>query len=359
MTALNHFNFLNLVGFLVTAIICTGWNVDGGPQDDKQDENENNIEVFTTFATRFFGVLTPAAFTFALERGAFALQAVFAMVQMMPTYRDLPVVQQGVRGWYLLACICEVLWIAVLNRENEEGEGGREDRLTTSKAIFLSLFMAMVLGFFSLIVYMQAKIKLQEPVEEYWLLRFPFVFGCGWSLVKFLITLNAPFADMEEQAQEGSLPAEIVFAILSLLVIVAVSVIVIRFAKDISPEYCIPMILTFYLAGVAVHLFSEEMEDHFEEDEEGGTLTAFQIISISTASVIFLGTASHAYCFRSTIERDEYDVEKQSSYEGEKIKADNINDVEKQSSYEGEKIKADNSNDSLNSNENPKVTPFI
>ena len=77
---------------------------------------------------------------------------------------------------------------------------------------------------------------------------------------------------------------------------------------------------------MAVHLFSEEMENHFEEDEQGATLTAFQIISISTASVIFLGTVSHAYFFRSNIRWDEHDIEKQSSYEGATIKLDDSND---------------------------------
>jgi len=327
MTAPNHFNYLNLVGFLATTIICIRWNIEDGPPDE-------HIEVFTTFATspRLEGIFTPAAFTFVLERAAFGLQCVFAMVQMMPKYNNLPLVQHGVFARYFLACVFEVLWVYMLNTEGEEERG--RDRLTTSKAIVLPILMAVVLFFYSIIVYAQGVVRGRGSIEEYWLLQFPFVFGCGWSLVKFLITFNAPFADMEMQEDKHeddnfSISPEIIVAIISLLVILAVSVFVIKYAKNISPEYCIPMILSFYLMGIARNLFSDEMMrrfEHNEHDEEGNTLIYFQVIAILTASLIFLGTVSHAYFFRSNIRWDEHDIEKQSSYEGATIKLDDSND---------------------------------
>jgi len=330
MPRLTYLNYLNCAGLLANFVMSIGWTNEGAVEGN-QGFNEGN-QGFDDFARRYLGILTPAEFTFGFEQIAFTLQAVFVLIQMMPTYRALPVVQKGVSVWYFAASFCQSFWLLILNKFEEEGgaEEGEERQIAISQQFLLTTVMAGVLVFFSLVVYMQGKVERDGSQEDFWLLRFPFSFSCGWTIVKFLITFNAPFADMEQQNGQNvyynsrfPLTTQVIFLCISFLAMLLVSIYVIRYAPHISPDYTIALILAFSAYGMAIHMSSEEMQDHFDDGEEGTLLLTFQYIAYTIATAILFGTFIYAF----KVDQDENEIEKESFYEGASIEMSGSNET--------------------------------
>ena len=95
MSQLTTVNYLNLVGYIFNAF-------------------------FTFFAAPIFGfpsngelsdkyqtIVTPNGLTFSIWGIIFISQAIFAIVQMIPKYRDTKLVQEGVSYWYFVGAYVE------------------------------------------------------------------------------------------------------------------------------------------------------------------------------------------------------------------------------------------------------------
>jgi len=307
MTSRNVFNYLNVAGFILVALLHTSWML-GEP-------NDYEFKDITEFARMYRSAVTPANYTFIIRGVALLFQGIFAVSQMLPRYCASPMVQEGVGALYFTSCLNDANWLFIFNAEEDAG----------FELYFLIIGMAITLLFLSLIVFKQGMVDSDGSPEEYWLLRFPFALMCGWTLVKFLITLNAPFADAEEDWEEGGSPVQITLAAISLVVIISVAVYTLIFCPITSPNYVIPAVLAWCTFGMALHLHSDEMYEYFGDD--GATaLVTFKVITYMIAFVLTLGTAFVAYKNEDAFKID--DVELQSSYEGERLNTEDSLDKE-------------------------------
>eukprot|EP00555_Chaetoceros_dichaeta_P002471 CAMPEP_0198250826 /NCGR_PEP_ID=MMETSP1447-20131203/1861_1 /TAXON_ID=420782 /ORGANISM="Chaetoceros dichaeta, Strain CCMP1751" /LENGTH=308 /DNA_ID=CAMNT_0043935713 /DNA_START=1 /DNA_END=927 /DNA_ORIENTATION=- len=275
------------------------------------EPNEYEFKDITEFARMYRSVVTPANYTFIIRGVALLFQGIFAITQMLPRYCASPMVQEGVGALYFTACLNDSNWLFIFNAE-EDAELG---------LFFLIIGMAITLLFLSLIIVKQGMVNSDDSPEEYWLLRFPFSLMCGWTLVKFLITLNAPFANVDEDGEDSGSSVQIILAAISLGFIMFVAVYTLIFCPVTSPNYVIPAVLSWCTFGMALHLHSEEMDEYFGDDG-ATTLVTFKVSTYMIAFVLALGTAFVAYKNEDAFKINE--IEFQSSYEGESLNTENL-----------------------------------
>ena len=143
--ALNAINCLNLVGFIlnvsVTAFASQIFNF-----------SDN-----ATISAQYQTIITPSGFTFAIWGIIFLSQLIFTIAQMLPQYRSLPIVQDGVHYLYVYACLAQSAWTFLFGYE---------------------IFWLSVIIMFSILVplyriVMQQQQGMEGSLKEYWLFKFP------------------------------------------------------------------------------------------------------------------------------------------------------------------------------------------
>jgi hypothetical protein len=153
MTAsLNYLNYLNLIGYILNCFFTfASVSVFGIP---------DNGELSDKYQT----ILTPSGWAFAIWGIIFTAEGIFAVTQMVPKYRDHPMVQDGVKIWYFVSCLVQSGWTIAFGYE----------------VIILSLiFMVSILLSLYMILVSQNNVESDGTVGEYWLFRFPFAIHCG------------------------------------------------------------------------------------------------------------------------------------------------------------------------------------
>ena len=155
MSELTKVNYLNLAAYVISCVLNSGGE-QRGPDDFF------GFPGIAELGRRYESNLTPSEFTFLITKVTLLFEGVFAVAQMMPSYRSSSLVQDSVKYWYFGASMSQLLWSICFGRE---GEGFLQ--------AFTSLvWMCALLFCLSTIVVNQANnaIKQQTP-EEYWLLR--------------------------------------------------------------------------------------------------------------------------------------------------------------------------------------------
>ena len=90
----NRKNVLNFIAYIVNIIITYGVGTLGWVG------NGTNGELSAKYQT----IVTPNSSAFIIWAVIFVFQGIFAVVQLLPRFRAVPMVQEGVSYWYCIIC---------------------------------------------------------------------------------------------------------------------------------------------------------------------------------------------------------------------------------------------------------------
>mmetsp|Transcript_8793 Transcript_8793/g.19042 ORF Transcript_8793/g.19042 Transcript_8793/m.19042 type:complete len:350 (+) Transcript_8793:78-1127(+) len=175
-------NLLNIVGYLLSLVTSYLGGVAGWFGGVPNSEISSKYQTLVTPSSAYFGYI------WAL---IFISQGIFAVAQLLPKYREQPLVQNGLGSIYFLACSAQTAWA-----------------ITFGYAIMPAAFVAMCVLCAALLNILKRQwdvvfeeenkiataIRRGDTTEEelvensaapppslaYWLLRFPFAVHAGW-----------------------------------------------------------------------------------------------------------------------------------------------------------------------------------
>lgn len=199
---MNYLNILNIAAFVANVIITYGSNYSWfGP---------NNSDL----SDKYQLLITPAGVAFSIWGIIFVWEAVFTVVQALPKFSNSAAVQQGVKFWFIAACISQCAWTPLFAQE-----------------VMWAQLIAMLAILFSLsgLVYSFASVTQTTKSYDYWLFCAPFSLHLGWIVAASLLSFNVTVLKYCAGSAEaiGSHPAcvssMLTSAIMSLAVILLVA----------------------------------------------------------------------------------------------------------------------------------------
>jgi len=219
---LNLYNGLNVAAFALSWLLNSAIG-----------EPEAVFNGMENLRRRYESIVTPMALTYLMMHLVLVLQGVFAVCQLMPKYRQSDLVQKGVRHWFFLSAISQLLWSFDLGVEGTFG------------ALLSVALMGLMFFTVSVVLRSQAALSYEtQTPEEYWLLRFPFSIQCGWILAVFIESINAFFKELEV----GQI-FQFILGVLSFGFFVFISWKML-FANGVNPNYIIPSVLAWFTLGI-------------------------------------------------------------------------------------------------------------
>jgi len=218
MANLNRYNYLNIIGFAINALTTFGAS------------KILNFPDQTELSEKYTTIITPDGPTFAIWGVIFLSQGIFAILQMLPAFRSLPVIQDGVSYWFALACLFQSSWVLAFGYE----------------ILILSLvFMGLLLISLLRIITLQSHILRSDSEKFYfWECRFPFAVHCGWIFLAFALNVNVVVV-----SRSDSEILQAIFGALSLLAFIGV-VTYIELCVQGGPNYTIMAVFAWASAGI-------------------------------------------------------------------------------------------------------------
>lgn len=263
---LNKNNWMNLVAYILNAVITYGIGVFGGA----------NAETNEYLSLKYQTLVTPAGWAFSIWALIFLSELCFAVGQMTPQFRDCRLVQHGVRDWFAGACAAQIVWTVAFSYEH------------------VGVALLSMLGLCYLLVeILRAQYAMADAADideesvftakEYWLFRFPFELHGGWvmaaSFVNFnvwLVSLNSPTWLL------------ITAAGLSLLGIVVLAAGAVWYL--VRPNFPVGAALTWATIGIAEEL-SDPKQSIFNSFTYR-TIDAFQMTSAAFATILCIAVVT-------------------------------------------------------------------
>jgi len=201
-------------------------------------------------------LLTPFSFIFTTWIVIYIAQGIFVLFQLGPAYRNLPIIQEGIKYWYILVCISQIVWTVSFLFE-----------FITLSLIFIFVILASLIGCTRSLSYntppgqglipYQSNASIRSSASsaytvmgragEYIIFRFPFYLHAGWIIVVSLLNVNIYLVYRNIDAQ-GQLWGAIMS--LSMLLGVAVGIIFHRTA----PDYLVACVLAYSTGGIAFEI---------------------------------------------------------------------------------------------------------
>ena len=150
-------------------------------------------------------LVTPIGFAFAIWGPIFLLQGIFAVAQIMPRYRSLHVVRDGVSFWYVAVCAAQAGWTVAFAQD----------------VIWLSIvFMLLILGSLAALNWSVVRVvchpcsnsadeEAMAPALCYLFFRAPFLMHLGWITAATFVNANVLLVKYAAGAHELQLGAAI------------------------------------------------------------------------------------------------------------------------------------------------------
>lgn len=266
----NMYNFLNVLGYVLVLITSSmgmaGWF--GTP----------NLELSSKYQT----LITPSAAYFRYVWGAiFLSNGFFAIAQVLPRFREQPLVQKGIGSVYFLACSAETAWTILF---------GYELMILAFVAIFvLCLTLLFILKRQWNVVIEETKkansisnrlnvddnntedgegveedFTAQPPSVSYWLLRFPFGIHAGWISLATPLMLSVLLVSLNVEST-----VELWVAVISLPLLFGACMGLLLREEAGAPSYIFPMTVAYGCAGICWELYAPSqaiLERHDESN---------------------------------------------------------------------------------------------
>lgn len=254
MTKLNLYNYLNLIGFAINALVTFGASA------------VLNFPDQAALSLKYQTIITPDGFTFAIWGIIFLSEGIFAILQMLPSFRSLKIVQDGVNYWFFVACLAQSAWVLAFGYEI---------------LVLALVFMGLILFSLFKIIKLQSRISRSGP-KEFWGFRFPFEIHCGWIFAAFALNVN-----VVSVASHDNEYIQAVVGALSLIALIGV-VAYIEYCLDGGPNYVIPAVFAWALFGMFRELLdpSEKLLQTFSNQVISGFKVSTGILSIVMLCVI-------------------------------------------------------------------------
>lgn len=164
MTAPNAINYLNLGGFVINCFVTFGASPIFGFPDNG------------TLSNKYQTIITPAGWAFVIWGVIFLFQGIFTVVQMIPKYASLPMIQKGVHIWFFVVCVAQSAWTFLFGYE---------------QIVASAIAMLCILSGLLVILCRQTAADLSDgSLFEFWLLRFPFSIHGGWIVAASAVNIN-------------------------------------------------------------------------------------------------------------------------------------------------------------------------
>uniref|UniRef100_A0A7S1ZTZ5 Uncharacterized protein n=1 Tax=Trieres chinensis TaxID=1514140 RepID=A0A7S1ZTZ5_TRICV len=219
---LNFYNYLNVVAYVANLFFVNIIML-----FDKVDL-KSNADVSAKYQT----IVTPVGWAFSIWGIIFAAQALFTVVQLLPTFRSLPQVQQGVKYWYALVSAFQIVWTFVFACE----------------MIWIScVVMVFILSSLCALLQSQSRAASDNTRKEFWLLRFPFQIHAGWIIAATVVNINLVLV-----ASDVSPVIQAMVAALSLVAILCIALSALVFPT--STNVVIPVTLAWGAGGIWAEL---------------------------------------------------------------------------------------------------------
>lgn len=218
---LNYKNYCNLIFYIINIIVTFGIGQFGWLG------TPNNGELSEKYQT----IITPKGTAFSIWGIIFTFQAIFVILQMIPSFSGRPMVQKGVSFWYILVVIFQAGWTFSFSYE----------------VIPLSLFF-MISLWISLMALLISQYYVELDPEtsscswkglfEFWFFRFPFSVHGGWITAALVLNVSVVAVD-----NKSSAATQLTVGIICLAVLHALSVWHLFGYK--RPNYTIPAVLVW------------------------------------------------------------------------------------------------------------------
>eukprot|EP00588_Corethron_pennatum_P017316 CAMPEP_0194308454 /NCGR_PEP_ID=MMETSP0171-20130528/5423_1 /TAXON_ID=218684 /ORGANISM="Corethron pennatum, Strain L29A3" /LENGTH=315 /DNA_ID=CAMNT_0039061109 /DNA_START=261 /DNA_END=1208 /DNA_ORIENTATION=+ len=207
-------NILNAVIFVLNILVTYGIGIMNwlGPGTSNE-----------ALSLKYQTLVTPKGTAFSIWGIIFIAQGIFTVVQLLPQYRAHPMVVEGVRYWYILACLAQMAWTPFFALE-----------IMPASLVCMVLIWAALLG----LLYSQYYTPSDQTRAEFWLLRFPFQIHAGWITAATAVNTNVVVVWAGAAAA-----AQLAVGIVSLAVLHALAVWVLFVVR--TPNYTIACVLAW------------------------------------------------------------------------------------------------------------------
>ncbi|CAJ1941285.1 unnamed protein product [Cylindrotheca closterium] len=252
---INLINILNFIFYVINIIITYGIGNAGWAN------TPDNGELSEKYQT----LITPNGSAFSIWGLIFVAEGIFAVAQLFPKFSNEKMVMEGVKYWWVLACIFQCGWTIAFAFE----------------VIWLSLvFMLLIWSSLAALLYSQYYTESKGTLLEFWLLRFPFAVHCGWLTAASALNVNVVVVDIDQ-------PADIQLAcgIISLAVLHAISVWVVFGLQ--KPNYTIAVVLAWANYFIYVEL-EEPKQTLLDSGFSSDTLSGVRYAAVAVSCIILL-----------------------------------------------------------------------
>lgn len=218
--ALNWINYGNLLSFILNVVFTYGIGTAGWL--DTPDNGE--------LSEKYQTIITPKGSAFSIWAIIFLSQGLFTIVQLMPSFRARPLVQDGVSFWYIFICYAQIGWTFSFAFEAIEAA------LFFMFAIWISLMALIISQYYVKLDSENLRCSSMNGLVEFWLLKFPFSIHGGW--ITAASALNVCVMTVYNESPAAT---QLAVAIICLAVLHAISVWHLFGYK--RPNYTIPGVL--------------------------------------------------------------------------------------------------------------------
>ncbi|KAL7529840.1 hypothetical protein ACHAXR_003188, partial [Thalassiosira sp. AJA248-18] len=250
-TRVNINNLLNILGYLLSLVTSYLGGVAGWFGGVSNVELSSKYQTLITPSAAYFGYIWPVIFL---------TEGIFAVAQLLPKYREQPLVQKGLGSVYFMACAAQTAWTIAF---------GYEMMISALVAMFaLLVFLLLILRRQWAVVGEEEKktstsvrlgeTELEEAEEDlaakpprlpYWLLRFPFPVHAAW------IAMAAPLMLAVVLVSQGVDPSyELWVAVISLPLVFGGCMGLLLREDSGAPAYVFPAVVAYACIGICWEL---------------------------------------------------------------------------------------------------------
>lgn len=253
-SSINKLNILNVVFYVINIIITYGVGTLGWLGNGTNGE----------LSEKYQSLVTPNSSAFIIWAVIFSVQGIFVIVQMLPRFRGNKLVHEGIKFYYILACIFQVSWTLAFAYE----------------VIWLSLtFMLLIWASLVMLLYSEYNTESEDSILEFFLFRFPFAIHCGWLTAASALNVNVLVVDIDPPAD-----IQLAVAIISLAALHAISVWVTFGFK--GPSYTIAGVLAW--ANYWIYRELQEPKDSIIARFSPDLISGVSYATVAVAAIIVL-----------------------------------------------------------------------
>lgn len=297
---LNKYNYMNIGGFVLSLLL----NIDLGPEW----EFGGGVR---ELPRRGDSISTPGEPIFIICNFIVMFQGIFAVAQCMPQYSTSPMIQEGVRHWFLTSQGMLALWTVIFDYDN-----------LLATILSVAIMFGVLFSLAKVLMSQAEKTELSEmesqTAEEYWLLRFPFSVHFAWTITLLVMNVNA----LLNEFIEDIIWLELLVGVISIAAYGAIAGKML-FANGENPNYVVPFVIAWVTAGIAYDMNGPQVEDF-------GAVVSF--IARAACFVLSLGCAgSSLYLLKKNghltmpakqAEESEIEATGETAYAGSKMDSD-------------------------------------